>query len=100
MDPAGRALPGVLQVEGHALEGQHGVDVLDLDALRHRHRGRGVVEDAAHAAIDEVCNDRFGRVGRYRDDADVDGALLEVGAQAGDWLYDEAADGLADHAGV
>ena len=32
-----RRLARVLQVEGHALEGQHGVDVLDLDTLRHRH---------------------------------------------------------------
>ena len=53
-----------LQIVGHALQVSGGVDVLNLHIVRHIQADGGVVENGAHACLNQfVCNALRGRGG-------------------------------------
>src|SRR3990170_101861 len=51
---------GILQIEGHALEGHHRVHIPQLNTVRDLGMGRGIVEDGPHTIAYQLVDNRLG----------------------------------------
>src|SRR6266540_1274358 len=87
----------LLQVIRHRLEGEDGIDVPDVDAVRDAGEGGGVVQDGAHLAAHERVDDGLRRAGGRRDDADVDAAAPQLLLEVRDRLDRESVKGRPDY---
>ena len=90
----------VVQVVGHGLEDEDGVDAANPDACGDVRDDGGVVEHGSDAGLDQFVGDFLGAVGGNGEDADLDGSGSNDRAEPGERVDRDVSDLSAGDARV